>query len=238
MPFLGDSNTVTIPFDHPASIQAGTTYTLVLEHAGLIRQRWLLARPHGRHLQRRPVLLLQQRVDRPSPGEPFFSDTPFATFVSAAPPAPAQVGLSPSSLSFGNQPLGSTSLAHTVTITNTASSGAQSLAIGALTRSGTNAGDFTLGNDTCSNKASLLGATAPSMSASRRLQIRVAKRESERPQQRAASSPDQVALTGTGTTQADVALSMSGPTSVKKGTQVSYVLTVSNAGPRRRTTSS
>jgi uncharacterized repeat protein (TIGR01451 family) len=51
----------------------------------------------------------------------------------------------------------------------------------------------------------------------------------------AASSPDGVALTGTGTVtgppSADVQVTMTGPTSAAKGAQVTYQITVVNIGP-------
>jgi uncharacterized repeat protein (TIGR01451 family) len=146
--------------------------------------------------------------------------------------SPPTVGLSPSSVSFGDQLVGSTSTAQTVTISNTASSGSQSLAVGQLSLGGTNAADFSLGSDTCSNKSIAPGSSctvdvafAPAQAGARSASLSVPGN--------AASSPDSVALSGNGTTAplADVKVSMSGPSSAKRGTQIAFVITVSNAGP-------
>jgi uncharacterized repeat protein (TIGR01451 family) len=143
---------------------------------------------------------------------------------------PAQVGTSASSLSFGSKFVGSTSSAQTVTITNTAASGAEPLALGQLTTGGANPGDFTLSNDTCSNASVAAGSTctvdisfSPTAIGSRNGSLTIPSN--------AASSPDTVSLSGSGSALADVSLNLSGPSSVKRGAQATYVITVANAGP-------
>jgi uncharacterized repeat protein (TIGR01451 family) len=218
--------TVQISFDSPASIEAGTVYALVLSSPSSSSgngYEW------GRDESN--VYSGGSLCYAGTPGvwgcEGDFSDAVFATYVTAIPP---QVGMSPSSLSFGDQGVGSTSAPQTVTITNTAASGAQSLAIGQLAIGGANAGDFSLGTDNCSNASVAPGDScgveisfAPTVTGSRNATVDVPSN--------AASSPDHVALSGTGTPQADVALSMTGPASASRGKQISYQITVTNKGP-------
>jgi uncharacterized repeat protein (TIGR01451 family) len=146
--------------------------------------------------------------------------------------APPTVGLSPSSVVFGDQLVGSTSTTHMLTITNTASRGSQSLVIGQLAIAGANSGDFGLGTDGCSNKTVAPGAScavsltfAPTQVGSRTASLSVPSN--------AASTPDTVSLSGNGTAapSADVRLTLSGPSSASRGVQVTYVITVANAGP-------
>jgi uncharacterized repeat protein (TIGR01451 family) len=154
--------------------------------------------------------------------------------VTIAAPPPA-VGLSPTGVAFGDQPVGATSTAHTVTITNTAASGAASLTLGQLALGGSNSGDFSLSNDTCSNASVAAGSSctvdvsfAPTAIGSRGASLSIPSN--------AGSSPDAVALSGTGTPPgADVKLSISGPTTAASGSQNTYVVTVSNLGPATAT---
>jgi hypothetical protein len=109
--------------------------------------------------------------------------------------APA-VSLSPSSLSFGSQAVGSTSAPQSVTLTN---SGTAALSISSIAISGTNAGDFTE-SDNCPPSSSTLAAGAsctvnvtfsPGAAGSRAASVRVSDNASD--------SPQSVALSGTGT---------------------------------------
>jgi hypothetical protein len=116
--------------------------------------------------------------------------------------APA-VGLSPSPVAFGNQPVGSASGPRTITLTN---SGSATLNIGSIAVTGTNAGDFALspaGSAPCSFGASSLGAGnsctfnimfTPASAGSRAGNVSVASG--------ASSSPDNVPLSGTGVASA------------------------------------
>jgi uncharacterized repeat protein (TIGR01451 family) len=149
---------------------------------------------------------------------------------------PPAVGVSPSSIDFGDQLVGSTSGAHPVTVTNAAASGSQSLTLGQLTVGGTNAAEFSLGNDTCSNASLAPGGSctvdvrfAPSQVGSRSANLNITSN--------AASSPDSVALSGNGTVAslADVRLTVSGPSSAVNGSQNTYLMNVANAGPAMAT---
>lgn len=128
-------------------------------------------------------------------------------------PAPA-VALSPTSLSFGNQNVGTTSAAQSVTLTN---SGAAPLTITSIGVGGTNAGDFAQTN-TCPISPSTLAAGSncaigvtftPSATGSRSASVTIADN--------ATGSPQSVALSGTGTVSAPgVTLN---PTSLSFGNQ-------------------
>ena len=74
-------------------------------------------------------------------------------FISTTPPAPG-VSLSPTSLSFGNQNVNSTSPAQTVTLNN---SGTAALTINSISLTGTNSGDFAQTN-TCPASLTTLAA--------------------------------------------------------------------------------
>jgi hypothetical protein len=107
--------------------------------------------------------------------------------------APA-VGLNPGGLSFGDVLVGQPTAAQTVTLTNT---GGADLILGTLTLSGAAAGDFALGNDTCSNQTVVSAATCafeisftPSATGARAGQVDILSN--------APSSPDAVGLAGTG----------------------------------------
>lgn len=155
-----------------------------------------------------------------------------AIVISPAATPPPAFGSSPASVAFGNQAVGTTSAQRTVTITNTATSGSDSLVLDQLAPGGADAGDFTLSNDTCSHASVPPGSSctvdvsfAPTQAGPRDASLSVPSN--------APSSPDSVALSGNGTTtpSADVRVSVSGPTSGRRGTQVTYLITVSNVGP-------
>ncbi|HEX3055509.1 MAG TPA: choice-of-anchor D domain-containing protein [Gaiellaceae bacterium] len=147
---------------------------------------------------------------------------------------PPTVSLSPSSIPFGTQLVGTTSAAQTLTITNTAAAGSQSLLLGQLSLGGSNSGDFSLSNNTCSNPVAAGSSCtvdvrfAPTAVGSRSAILSIPSN--------APTSPDAVALSGTGTPPgADVKLSISGPTTAASGSQNTYVVTVSNLGPATAT---
>jgi pimeloyl-ACP methyl ester carboxylesterase len=106
--------------------------------------------------------------------------------------APA-VTLSPTSLSFGNQKVGTASAVKTVTLTN---SGAASLTISAIKITGTNSGDFSETNNCGSSVAAGSSCTLsvrfkPTTTGSRVASVSVTDN--------AAGSPQNVSLAGTGT---------------------------------------
>jgi N,N-dimethylformamidase beta subunit-like, C-terminal/HYDIN/CFA65/VesB-like, Ig-like domain/Cep192 domain 4 len=112
--------------------------------------------------------------------------------------APA-VTLNPSSLSFGSQPVGTTTVAQTTTVTNT---GTGPLTITAIAVAGTNPGDFAQTN-TCPISPSTLAVNAsctisatftPTATGSRTASVRVTDN--------AAGSPHSVTLSGSGTAPA------------------------------------
>src|SRR5207302_182936 len=106
-------------------------------------------------------------------------------FISGATtPAPA-VSLSPTSLTFSSQVVGSTSAAQTVTLTN---SGNAALTISSIGLSGTNSGDFAQTN-TCPSSSSTLAAGAsctisvtftPSATGSRSASVSPTRRATDR----------------------------------------------------------
>jgi len=119
------------------------------------------------------------------------------------------VSLSPTSLSFGGQPVNETSQAQTIKLENT---GSATLSISSLTITGTNAGDFAQTNQ-CSSRVSA-GATCtisvtftPLAMGSRTASISITDN--------ASGSPQTVSLTGTGT----AALVSLSPTSLSFGKQ-------------------
>ncbi len=107
------------------------------------------------------------------------------------------VGLSPTSLTFSAQSVGTTSTAQSVTLTN---SGNANLTISTVTIGGTNAGDFSKTADTCTNATVAASATcsmsvtfAPTAAGSRTASISIADN--------ATGSPQTVSLSGTATSQ-------------------------------------
>src|SRR5207248_1952863 len=105
--------------------------------------------------------------------------------------APA-VSLSPTSLSFGNQNINTTSAAQTVTLTN---SGGGSLTISSIAVTGTNAGDFAQTNNCPSTLAAGASCTisvtfTPTASGTRSASVSITDN--------AAGSPQSVSLSGSG----------------------------------------
>jgi uncharacterized repeat protein (TIGR01451 family) len=135
--------------------------------------------------------------------------------------------VSPASVDFGSQALGSTSASKIVTFSDT---GSASIALGSASLSGANPGDFTITSDGCSNttiapsgSCAVNVAFAPTATGARGATLSFADD--------AYDSPQTATLTGNGTTLADVKLAIGGPSSAPAGSQDTYTLTVSNAGP-------
>jgi hypothetical protein len=136
------------------------------------------------------------------------------------------VSLSPTSLAFGNQPVGTPSTAQTVTLSNT---GSAALSITSVALTGTNAGDFAQTN-TCGSSVAAGGNCAitvtftPAATGSRTASVSITDN--------ASGSPQTASLSGTGTA-AVVSLS---PTSLAFGTQpvdvssATQTVTLSNTG--------
>jgi len=91
---------------------------------------------------------------RPDPGNPYALDIGAHEFQAAVP----VITLSPLSLSFGNQPVGTTSAASMVTVANAGPAGSV-LYISSISLGGANAGDFATTNN-CPNVATGLAAGA------------------------------------------------------------------------------
>ena len=138
----------------------------------------------------------------------------------------ALVSLSPTSLAFGNQSVGTTSTAQTLTLSNT---GNAALSITSLALTGTNASDFAQTNTCGSSVAAGANCTisvtfTPSASGSRTASVSITDN--------ASGSPQTVSLSGTGTAPVD-GLS---PTSLAFGNQsvgttsTAQTVTLSNTG--------
>ena len=148
-----------------------------------------------------------------------------------ATPAPA-VSLNPSSLAFGSQPVGTTSGAQTVTLTN---AGSAALTINSIGLGGTSPGDFAQTNACPLNPSTLaagssctIGVTfSPAASGSRSATVTITDN--------ATGSPHTVGLSGTGTTTTAPAVSLS-PTSLTFGSQqisttsAAQAVTLTNTG--------
>ena len=111
------------------------------------------------------------------------------------PPAAPAVSISPASLTFASQSMGTTSAAQSVTVTNSGNAG---LAISTITIGGTNAGDYARSADSCtgatvaaSTTCSISVAFTPTAAGSRTASVSLVDN--------ATGSPQTVALTGTGT---------------------------------------
>jgi hypothetical protein len=140
----------------------------------------------------------------------------------------ALVSLSPTSLAFGNQSVGTTSAAQTLTLSNT---GNAALSITSLALTGSNASDFAQTNTCGSSVAASANCTisvtfTPAASGSRTASVSITDN--------ASGSPQTVSLSGTGTgTAALVSLS---PTSLTFGNQAvdmtstAQTVTLSNTG--------
>jgi len=138
----------------------------------------------------------------------------------------ALASLSPTSLAFGNQSVGTTSTTQTVTLSNT---GNAALSITSLALAGTNASDFAQTNTCGSSVAGGANCTisvkfTPAASGSRTASVSISDN--------ATGSPQTVSLSGTGTTSL-VSLS---PTSLAFGNQAvdmistAQTVTLSNTG--------
>ena len=143
--------------------------------------------------------------------------------------------LSPTSLAFGNQSVGTTSAAQTLTLSNT---GSAALSITSLALTGTNASDFAQTNTCGSSVAASANCTIsvtfkPSASGSRTASVRITDN--------ASGSPQTVSLSGTGTQTAAAAAAAAAvvslsPTSLAFGSQpvgtpsTAQTLTLSNTG--------
>jgi hypothetical protein len=136
------------------------------------------------------------------------------------------VSLSPTSLAFGNQSVGTPSTAQTVTLSNT---GSATLSITSLALAGTNASDFAQSNTCGSSLAASANCTisvtfTPVASGSRTASVSITDN--------ASGSPQAVSLSGTGTARV-VSLS---PTSLAFGNQsvsttsTAQTVTLSNTG--------
>jgi len=158
---------------------------------------------------------------RGSPQKVTLSGT--GTLTAAAAPVD---GLSPTSLAFGNQSVGTTSTAQTATLSNT---GNAALSITSLALTGTNASDFAQTNTCGSSVAASANCTIsvtfkPAASGSRTASVSITDN--------ASGSPQAVSLSGTGT----AALASLSPTSLAFGNQAvdmtstAQTVTLSNTG--------
>ena len=162
-------------------------------------------------------------IGRGSPQEVSLSGT--GTLTTATAPVD---GLSPTSLAFGSQPVGTTSTALTATLSNT---GNAAMSIASLALTGTNAGDFaqtnTCGSSVAAGSSCTISVTfTPSASGSRTASVSITDN--------ASGSPQTVSLSGTGAgTGALVSLSATSlafgnqPIEVSSTTQT---VTLSNTG--------
>jgi hypothetical protein len=153
------------------------------------------------------------------------SGSPQTVSLSGTGTAPVD-GLSPTSLAFGNQSVGTPSTAQTLTLSNT---GNATLSITSLALTGTNASDFaqtnTCGSSVAANAHCTISVTfTPSASGSRTASVSITDN--------ASGSPQTVSLSGTGT----AAVASLSPTSLAFGNQPAdmtssaQTVTLSNTG--------
>lgn len=146
--------------------------------------------------------------------------------------AAAVVSLSPATLTFSSQTVGTTSTAQTVTVTNEGSANL-TFSAGAVTGTGPNAADFQVSADGCSgqtiaqNGSCSVGVTfKPSIAGGETATLNFSDN--------AASSPQTVGLSGTGTAPPDFTLGLasgaSSSATVSLGQTASYSLDVTPAG--------
>jgi uncharacterized repeat protein (TIGR01451 family) len=135
--------------------------------------------------------------------------------------------VSPSSIGFGEQAIGSSSAPRTVTLSD---NGSDAIAVSSVDVIGANSGDFTISADGCSGTSVAAGGQCtvqvtfgPSATGSRFATLRFTDD--------AADSPQFVSLAGVGTTLGDVGVAISGPSSAANNSHDTYGITVSNAGP-------
>ena len=154
-------------------------------------------------------------------------------------PTPA-VTLSPSSLSFGNQQINTTSTSQTVTLTN---SGTAALTISSIALTGTNSGDFAQTNTCPLSPATLATSASCSISVTFTPSATGARSASLTISDNAVGSPHSVSLTGTGTSAPAPAVTLS-PTSLSFGNQnintksAALAVTLTNSGTAALTISS
>jgi hypothetical protein len=146
---------------------------------------------------------------------------------SGPPPSAPVVSLSSTSLTFGQQGMGTTSTAQAVTLSNT---GNASLSISSITLSGTNSGDFAESGNCVStvapgNNCTINVTFTPSAMGSRSASLVIADN--------ASGSPQTVSLTGTGVAAPVVSLSPSSLTFGQQNmgtTSAPQTVTLSNTG--------
>jgi hypothetical protein len=146
-----------------------------------------------------------------------------------APPAPAPVaGLSPTSLPFGDQTVGTESAAQTVTLAN---SGNADLKVSDVALGGTNPGDFAIATNTCAATVAPGGSCAvtvkfaPTATGPRAGSLTFTDN--------ATGSPRSVALSGTGLGTPAIAVSAASiafPSTVARTTSATQTVTVKNTG--------
>ena len=140
-------------------------------------------------------------------------------------PAAPHVSLSATSLDFGNQSVQATTAAQTLTLTNT---GEVDVAISGIAINGANASDFTQ-TTTCGAVVASLSACAISVSfapgdaGARAATLTVSDG--------AADSPQSIALSGSGLAADVRATITTNKSTVKKGSNIVYTITVTNMGP-------
>ncbi len=156
----------------------------------------------------------------------------FVSKISLAGGSAPAVSLSAASLNLGSEPVGTTSPAQSVTVTNSGNANL-TFAAGAVTISGTNQADFKVSADSCSGQTVTAGNTCsvsvtftPSVASSESATLNFADN--------AANSPQTVSLSGTGTTPEPTAAVA--PTSLTFGSQAqgttsaAQTVTLSNSG--------
>jgi uncharacterized repeat protein (TIGR01451 family) len=139
--------------------------------------------------------------------------------------------ISPSSLTFASQPVGTTSAAQMVTVSNT---GARALAVSTVTLAGANPGDFALASDGCSGASVPIGGSCsvsidftPTAIGTRSASLVVTDNANDVP-----GSTQSAALSGVGAASADLGLSLgASPNPVHTGRTLTYLITVANNGP-------
>ncbi len=129
--------------------------------------------------------------------------------------------VSPTSLAFGNQTVGTTSAAQSVTLSNTGSS---TLTISSITFTGTNASDFaqtnTCGSSLAANTNCTIHVTfTPAATGSRSATLSVTDN--------ASNSPQTTSLSGTGVAAPNFTISATTPASVTAGSNTTSTVTVS-----------
>src|SRR5262249_51790130 len=134
--------------------------------------------------------------------------------------------VAPTGLAFGSQVIGTTSAPMSVTVTNT---GNADLHVSSAGIGGANAGDFAIASNGCGTVAPSANCRisvtfTPSASGARSASLTITDD--------AAGSPRSVALSGQGKPSTDLQLSMTdSPDPVRRGANLTYTITVKNAGP-------